>query len=92
MSLDLCPVDRAVHYLTITLPVEVGITNADQVGEELLRAINGGEELLIVDMTRTSYCAAAGIHALMRAHGRAGAAGIGLRVVVGNPTIRRILE
>ena len=92
MSLDLCPVDRAGQYATITLPAEVGITNADQVRAELLRAISGGPEFLVVDMTGTSYCAAAGIHALMRARGRAGDAGIGLRVVVSTPTVRRILE
>lgn len=92
MSLDLCPVDRAVHYATITLPAEVGITNADQVCEELLRAINGGAELLVVDMTGTSYCAAAGIHVLVRAGGRAADAGIGLRIAAGAPIVRRILQ
>jgi anti-anti-sigma factor len=92
VSLDLCPVDRAGQYATITLPAEVGVTNADQVRAELLQAISGGPELLVVDMTGTSYCGAAGIHALMRARGRAGDAGIGLRVVISTPTVRRILE
>lgn len=92
MSLDRCPVDRAVHYATITLPAEVGIANADQVRAELLRAIDDGPELLIVDMTGTSYCAAAGIHVLMCARGRAADSGIGLRVAVGAPIVRRILQ
>ena len=92
MSLDLCPVDRAVSYATITLPEEVGITNADQVREELFRAIDDGPELLMVDMTGTSYCAAAGIHVLVDARGRAADAGIGLRVAAGAPTVRRILQ
>jgi anti-anti-sigma factor len=92
VSLDLCPLDRAVHYATITLPAEVGIINADQVREELLRAVSGGPELLVVDMTGTSYCAVAGIHALMRARGLAGDAGIGLRVAVSAPIVRRILQ
>jgi anti-anti-sigma factor len=92
VSLDLCPVDRAVHYATITLPAEVGMTNADQVRAELLRAMEDGPELLIVDMTGTSYCAVAGIHVLVCAQGRAADAGIGLRVAVGAPVIRRILQ
>jgi anti-sigma B factor antagonist len=92
VSLDLCPVDRAVCYATITLPEEVGITNADQVREELFRAIDDGPELLMVDMTGTSYCAAAGIHVLVAARGRAGDAGIGLRVAAGAPPVRRILQ
>ena len=68
------------NFATITLPAEVGITNADQVRDELLRAIDDGPELLMVDMTGTAYCAAAGIHVLMDARGRAEDAGIGLRV------------
>ena len=96
MSLDLGPVDRASGsdrtYATITLPAEVGVTNADQVREELLRAIDDGPELLMVDMTGTSYCAAAGVHVLVDARGRAADAGIGLRVAAGAPTVRRILQ
>ena len=92
MSLDPCPLDRAVGYATITLPAEVGLTNADQVREELFGAIDDGPELLVVDMTGTSYCAAAGIHVLMDARGRAEDAGIGLRVAAGAPTVRRVLQ
>ena len=96
MSLDLGPVDRPADriapYATITLPAEVGLTNADQVREELLRAIDDGPELLIVDMTETSYFAAAGVHVLVDAGGRAAGAGIGLRVAAGAPTVRRILQ
>ena len=96
MSLDLGPADRpvdgTVSYATITLPAEVGVTNADQVREELLRAIDDGPEFLMVDMTGTSYCAAAGVHVLVDIRGRAADAGIGLRVAAGAPTVRRILS
>jgi anti-sigma B factor antagonist len=92
VSLDLGPVDRPVHYATVALPAEVSITNADQVRAELFRAVDDGPELLIVDMTGTSYCAAAGIHVLVDARDRAAAAGIGLRVAVVAPTVRRILQ
>ena len=86
------PVDRTVPYATIALPAEVGVTNADRVREELLRAIDDGPGLLIVDMTGTSYCAAAGVHVLVDARGRAADAGIGLRVAAGAPAVRRILR
>jgi anti-sigma B factor antagonist len=96
VSLDLGPVDRPVNrfvpYATITLPAEVGVTNAEQVRKELLRAIDDGPGLLIVDMTGTSYCAAAGVHVLVDARGRAADAGIGLRVAASAPTVRRILQ
>ena len=92
MSLDQSPVDGAVRYATIALPAEFSMANADQVRAELLRAIDDGPELLVVDMTGTSYCAAAGIHVLVGARDRAAAAGIGLRVAVGAPAVRRILQ
>lgn len=92
MPLDLCSVDRTVHYATITLPAEIDTTNAGQVREELFRAINGGPEIIVVDMSGTWFCAAAGVHALAGVHRRAGAAGISLRLAVSAPAVRRILE
>jgi anti-anti-sigma factor len=76
----------------ITLPAEIDSSNAEQVHEELLRALNGGPAVLVVDMTGTSFCASAGIHALTRARSRAAAAGIGLRAAVSTCIVRRILE
>jgi anti-anti-sigma factor len=92
VPLDLCSVHRAVRYTTITLPAEIDIANAGQVCEELLRALNSGPPVLVVDMTGTSFCAAAGLDALMRARGRASAAGIGLRVAVSAPIVRQVLK
>lgn len=92
MSLDLCPVRKAAHYTAIALPAEVDANNAGEVSDELLRALNGGPAVLIVDMTGTSFFALAGIHALMRARARAGAAGIGLRAAVSAPIACRVLK
>jgi anti-anti-sigma factor len=92
LALDLCPVRKAAHYTAITLPAEVDANNAGEVREELLRALNGGPAVLIVDMTGTSFFASAGIHALMRARARAGVAGIGLRAAVSAPVVRRVLK
>jgi anti-sigma B factor antagonist len=92
VPLDLCSVHRAIRYTTITLPAEIDIANASQVCEELLRALRSGPAVLVVDMTGTSFCGAAGVGALMRARGRAFAAGIGLRVAVSAPIVRQVLE
>jgi anti-anti-sigma factor len=92
MSLDMCAVRRAGHQAVITLPAEIDMDNADQVRDELLRALNGGPAVLVVDMTGTVYCAAAGARALIRAGRRAAAAGAGLRVAVSAPIVRRVLE
>ena len=92
MPLDLCSVHRTARYTMITLPAEIDSSNAGEVHEELLRALNGGPAVLVVDMTGTSFCASAGIHALARARSRAAAAGISLRVAVSASIVRRILE
>jgi anti-anti-sigma factor len=76
----------------ITLPAEIDIANAGQVCEELLRALSSDPAVLVVDMTRTSFCGAAGIDALMRVRGGAFAAGIVLRVAVSAPMVRQVLE
>lgn len=83
----------ATHCTVVRLPAEVDVNNAGQVREELLRELNrspGGS--LIVDMTGTSFLAVAGVHVLVRVHGRATAAAAGLRVAVSSRIVRRVLE
>jgi anti-anti-sigma factor len=92
VPLDLCYVHRAPRYTMITLPAEIDIANAGQVCEELLRALSSDPAVLVVDMTGTSFCGAAGIDALMRVRGGAFAAGIVLRVAVSAPMVRQVLE
>jgi anti-sigma B factor antagonist len=74
-----------------TLPVEIDIANADQVREDLLTVLNRGPALLIVDMTRTTFCDSAGVNALVRAYKRASASGASMRLVVTGSTVRRVL-
>ncbi|HEX4254308.1 MAG TPA: STAS domain-containing protein [Streptosporangiaceae bacterium] len=92
MVTDVCSVRRSAGYTVVTLPAEVDAGNADRVREELLGNLDHGPAVLIVDMTATSFCAAAGVHALMRAHRQAAAAGTGLRVAVSVPIVRWLLE
>lgn len=92
MPTDACTVRRSAGYTVVTLPAEIDAGNADRVREELLRTLDHGPAVLIVDMTGTSFCAAAGVHALMRARHRAAAVGTGLRVAVSVPIVRRVLE
>ena len=92
MLLDLCRLRQAGQGVVLTLPAQIDLTNADEVRDELLRTVNHGPAVLVADMTGTSFCAVAGIHALLHARRRASAAGVGLRVVAGPGTVRRILE
>lgn len=92
MSRDVCPVRRAGGEAVIVLPAEIDVTNADQVGAELMRLLDGGAVMLVVDMTETVFCDSAGIQMLLRAHRQAAAAGAGLRLAASARAVRRVLE
>jgi anti-sigma B factor antagonist len=75
----------------VTPPVEIDITNAGQVREELLSVINEGAVLLIVDLSKTTFCDSAGVGALVRTFRRASASGGEMRLVVGTLAVQRVL-
>ena len=75
----------------VTLPAEIDMSNDGLVEDELTNALADGLAVLVADGTRTTFCASAGMSALIRAHHQAQAAGTQLRVVA-SPAVRRILE
>ena len=76
----------------VTLPGEIDISNDGQVQDTLTSALDDGTAVLVADAAATAFCGCAGVTALLLAHHRAAAAGAQLRVVVGSPSMRRILE
>ena len=66
----------------VAAPAEIGIATGDQLQAGLLDAISGGHPTVVVDMTRTQFCDASGIHTLLLAHNQALAEGGELRLVV----------
>jgi len=91
-SLENFPVYWAGQQAVVTLPAEIDICNADQVSDTLLAVLNRGVSVLVADMTGTTFCACAGITALIRAHQRATANRAQLRVVATAPTVLRLLQ
>jgi hypothetical protein len=61
---DLCPVRWAGRQAAVTLLEYVDLSNAGQIGEELLAVINGGATALIADMIATIWCDHAGAGAV----------------------------
>jgi hypothetical protein len=51
----------------VALPELMDVSNAGQIGEELLSVISGGVRALIADMTATVWCDHAGAGAVVRA-------------------------
>jgi anti-anti-sigma factor len=76
----------------VTLPGEIDASNDGQIQDTLTSALDDGTAVLVADAAATAFCGCAGVTALLLAHHQAAAAGAQLRVVVGSPSMRRILE
>jgi anti-sigma B factor antagonist len=77
--------------VVVTLPAEIDMANAGQVGQQLGSAIAPGVRVVIADMTATTFCDSSGISMLVRAHGQAAANGTQLRLVVRSTAVLRAL-
>ena len=73
----------------VAAPEEIDITTAYGLRAALASAARG-HATVVVDMTRTYACDAAGLHLLVRAHRRALAQGGELRLVISSPGLRRL--
>jgi anti-sigma B factor antagonist len=66
----------------VSTPAEVDVTTTDQLQAALLEAADGGERIVVVDMSRTRFCDSAGLNTILRAHLRMAGEGRELRVVI----------
>ena len=80
-----------IRPTVITLPGEIDMSNAGQVHDTLVRALDGGTAVLIADAAGTTFCGSATVTTLLRVHDRAAAAGAQLRIAA-SPAMRRVLE
>jgi anti-sigma B factor antagonist len=76
----------------VALPDEIDLLNASEVSDLLLTVLNRGAAGVIVDMTRTRFCDAAGCRALARAGRRAQLLGTRARAVIPHPAVRKVLR
>ncbi|HEX3921331.1 MAG TPA: STAS domain-containing protein [Streptosporangiaceae bacterium] len=79
---------RLGPHAVITMPAEIDLTNADQVCQALLAAVSPGVAVLVIDMSRTTFCDSAGVHAVISAYRHAATTGTQLRLVA--TTVLRI--
>ena len=85
-----CSLSRAVSAVpVVAAPEEIDITTAYGLRAALASAARGSATV-VVDMTRTHACDAAGLHVLVRAHRRALANGGELRLVAASPDVRHL--
>lgn len=75
----------------IPLPAEIDICIRGQLEASVSLALGDGAGVLIADASRTTFCDCSGVHALVRAHRQAAAAGVQLRIAA-SPAMRRMLQ
>ena len=68
--------------IVVTMPAEIDHSNAENIGRRLYAALGSDTTIVIADLIPTTFCATVGIKVLIRAHERATARGVDLRVVV----------
>ena len=72
---------RAGPQAIITMPAEIDAANADQIRQALLSAASPDATVLIIDMSGTTFCDSAGVHAILAAYRQAAPAGTQFRLV-----------
>jgi anti-anti-sigma factor len=83
---------RGACTVVAPLPDEIDITNANQIGESLLRHLHTGITLLVVDMSATTFCDVAGVRAVLRVQEQARVRGADLRVLAAAARVRRVFD
>ena len=79
-------------WAVVTAPAEIDVSNSQQFGEQLLSVISDGPSMLVVDMRPTTFCDSSGAHELVKVHKQAGAADVGMRLVITASAVLRVFE
>ena len=90
MPEDRFPVEVVQGVPVVAAPEEIDITNAEALRSALITAAADGHGTLVVDMTQTRFCDSSGLHALIAAHKRAGAAGREVLLVIPSTAVLRV--
>ena len=79
----------AGQQAVIATPAEIDVTNTDGVRQALLTAASLGPPVLIIDMSRTTFCDSAGVQAIIATYRQAKGTRTQVRLVA--TTVLRIL-
>ncbi len=79
--------------VVVALPVEIDVTNSEEVYEQLMAALAPGVDTVVADMMATIFCDSSGVHAIMHAQESAAARDVRMLLAVSSATsVRRVLE
>lgn len=82
----------AVLPLVVPLPAEIDAANAGTVAARLAEALRRGADMVLADMSATTFCDTAGLRVLIRAGRQAAANGTGLWLLSPSPAILRVMK
>ena len=84
---------KIVQVIGAVVDVEFPRDQIPKIYDALLEALVPGVDVVIADMTSTSFCDSSGVHALVFAHEAAVTRGIQLRLAVSaDGSVRRVLQ
>ena len=79
--------------VVVVLPAEIDVTNSELVHDKLVAALTPGVDVVVADMTSTSFCDSSGVHAVIFANEAAAARGVQMRIAVSpEGSVRRVLQ
>ena len=90
MAVDAQP-ELGARRVVVTLPAEIDLVNADQIGRQRVAALAPGVAIVVADMTATRFCDTSGVRMLVLAHKEAAAHNAELRVVLPSADVLRVL-
>ena len=88
---DQYPASQESRVVIVRMPDEIDIANAGRLVAELTAACDSGVELVVADMTHTTFCDASGGRMLVMAQKRAADSGVELRAAVASARVRKVL-
>lgn len=87
------PVERTRRYTRVQFPAEIDISNAGHTADQLLRLLNTGTHILILDLSGTGFIGSSGINVVIRTERRASVLDARLGVIVHPEShVRRIFD
>jgi anti-sigma B factor antagonist len=80
------------RHAVVSMPEEIDLGNAGDVGEALKAVAGQSPELVTADLTGTIFCDSAGVYVLTRAHELITGNGGELRLALGDSPVARIFQ
>lgn len=76
----------------VTVTGEIDAATASRVHDALEKAYRAASEMVVLDLTKTSFVDSSGVEAVLRFERRATAGGVAVVVVGARPEVRRVFD